>query len=126
VRKAAVFELNFEQTQIHAFSGRVRATLEGESPCRQSDVGSAGFIWWKCSGCSRAIFNQRGSRFTVKHVAFIIAVEPAPPELSQIAFADRLRAFYAERSRVGRPAIHQHEPHVAPPSAKQYTVSVGL
>ena len=62
----------------------------------------------------------------MKRVAFVIAVELAPHEHSQIAFADRLRAFYAERSGAGRPAIYQYEPHVAPPGAKQYTVSVEL
>ena len=62
----------------------------------------------------------------MKRVAFVIAVEFAPHEHSQIAFADRLRAFYAERSGAGRPAIYQYEPHVAPPGAKQYTVSVEL
>jgi hypothetical protein len=54
----------------------------------------------------------------------VIAVDEVRPDLSQIAFFDRLIAHHAEGLRAGRPAIHQDEFHLAPPDAKQNTVSV--
>ena len=101
-------------------AGRTRDTFKGESPAptRGKVRRLVGFHLVE-------MFDVlRGGPLTVdRRVAIIIAVKLAAPELSQIAFADRLRAFYAERSRAGRPAIHQYEPHVAPPSAKQYTAA---
>jgi hypothetical protein len=59
-------------------------------------------------------------------VAILIAVGEARPDFSQIARRDWLTAQHTERLRAGRPAIHQHESHVAPPNAKQNTVSETL
>jgi hypothetical protein len=59
----------------------------------------------------------------VIRVAIVIAVDEVRPDLSQVACADRLIAHHAEGLRPGRPAIHQYEFHVAPPNAKQNTVS---
>ena len=60
----------------------------------------------------------------VVRVAIVIAVDEVRPDLSEIAFFDRLIAHHAEGSRAGRPAIHLDESHLAPPDAKQNTVSV--
>ena len=56
-------------------------------------------------------------------VAVMIAVGELGPDFSQIARPDRLMTQYAARLWAGRPAIHQYESHVAPPNAKQNTVS---
>ena len=58
-------------------------------------------------------------------VAIMIAVGEPRPDFSQIARPDWLAAQHTERLRAGRPAIHQYESHVAPPNAKQNTVSDG-
>ena len=60
----------------------------------------------------------------VVRVAIVIAVGEVRPDLSQIAFFDRLTAHHAEGLRAWRPAIHQDESHLAPPDAKQNTGSV--
>jgi hypothetical protein len=61
----------------------------------------------------------------VIHVAIVIAVDEMRPDLSQVAFFDRLITHRTEGLRARRPAIHQDESHFAPPDAKQNTVSVG-
>ena len=71
------------------------------------------------------IFNSQDGAFAVFGVAFIIAVGEPRLDFSQIARPDRLTAQHAEGLRAGRPAIHQDESHVAPPTAKQNTVSDG-
>ena len=71
------------------------------------------------------IFDSQHGAFAVFGVAFIITVGEPRLDLSQIACPDRLTAQRAERLRAGRPAIHQDESHVAPPNAKQNTVSEG-
>ena len=48
-------------------------------------------------------------------VAIVIAVGEVRPDLSQVAYCDRLRAHHAGRLRAGRPAINQDESHVALP-----------
>ena len=58
-------------------------------------------------------------------VAIMIAIDEVRPDFSQIARSDRLIAPHTEGLRTGRPAIHQDEFHVAPPNAKQNTVSAG-
>jgi hypothetical protein len=60
----------------------------------------------------------------VIRVAIVIAVDQVRPDLAQVAFSDRLTAHHAEGVRAGPPAIHQDESHLAPPDAKQNTVSV--
>jgi hypothetical protein len=69
------------------------------------------------------IFESQDSAFAVFGVAFIITVGEPRPDFSQITRRDRLTAQHTERLRAGRPAIHQDESHVAPPNAKQDTVS---
>jgi hypothetical protein len=71
------------------------------------------------------IFESQDGLFAVIGVAIMIAVGEPRSDFSQIARSDRLTAQYAERLRAGRPAIHQDESHVAPPNAKQNTVSDG-
>ena len=69
------------------------------------------------------MFKKRDRAFAVIGVAILIAVGELRPDFSQIARSDRLIAHHTERLRAGRPAIHQDESHVAPPNAKQNTVS---
>ena len=57
-------------------------------------------------------------------VAFRSAVIETGPNVAQIArFGDRFTAKRTETLPKRRPAIDQHESHVAPPRAKQKTVS---
>jgi hypothetical protein len=70
-------------------------------------------------------FDQQIGAFAVIGVTIMIAVGEPRPDFSQIARPDGLTAQHAERLRGGRPAIHQYESHVAPPNAKQNTVSGG-
>jgi hypothetical protein len=69
------------------------------------------------------MFESKGGLFAVIGVAIMIAVGEFCPDFPQIARPDRLTAQRTERLGAGRPAIHQHESHVAPPNAKQNTVS---
>jgi hypothetical protein len=69
------------------------------------------------------MFNKRDRAFAMIGVAILIAVGELRPDFSQIARSDRLIAHHTERSRAGRPPVHQYESHVAPPNAKQNTVS---
>jgi hypothetical protein len=59
----------------------------------------------------------------VIRVAIVIAVDEVRPDRSQVAFFDRLIAHHTEGLRAGYPAVQQDESHVAPPNAKQNTVS---
>ena len=70
-------------------------------------------------------FDSHDGRFAVIGVATMIAVGEPRPDFSQIARSDWLTAQHTERLRAGRPAIYQDESHVAPPNAKQNTVSGG-
>jgi hypothetical protein len=58
-------------------------------------------------------------------VAIVIAVDAVRPDFSQVVRSDGLVARHAQGSRARRPPIHQNESHVAPPDAKQNTVSDG-
>ena len=78
-----------------------------------------------CVCCSRMIFESQDGAFAVLGVAIMIAVGEPRLDLSQIARPDRLAAQRAAGLPARRPAIHQNEPHVAPPNAKQNTVSDG-
>src|SRR6202022_504259 len=71
------------------------------------------------------ICQNQDRAFAVIGVAIMIAVGEPRPDLSQIVRPDRLAAQHTERLRAGCPAIHQYESHVAPPKAKQNTVSDG-
>ena len=51
----------------------------------------------------------------------MIAIEQIWPDFSEIVRSDLLAAQHAKRFAEGRPAVHQHESHVAPPNAKQKT-----
>src|SRR3982074_144911 len=74
-------------------------------------------------------FESQNRRFAVSGVAPRIAVAEPRPDLPQIARPDWLTAQHTGRLLAGRPAIHQYESHrashVAPPNAKQNTVSDG-
>ena len=78
---------------------------------------------WRGLLCSRMIFERQDGAFAVIGVAIMIAVGELRPDFSQIARPDWLAAQHTERLRTGRSAIHQYESHVAPPNAKQNTVS---
>ena len=69
------------------------------------------------------IFDGKDAALAVAGVAFVIAVAEPRPDLSQIARRDRLAAGRADGLRAGCPAVDQDEFQVAPPNAKQYTVS---
>ena len=71
------------------------------------------------------IFESQDGHFAVIGVAIMIAVGEPRPDFSEIARSDWLTTQHTERLRAGRPAIHQYESHVAPPNAKQNTVSDG-
>ena len=71
------------------------------------------------------MFDSQHGAFAVFGVAFIITVGDPRFDFSQIARPDRPTAQRTERFRAGRSAIHQDESHVAPPNAKQNTVSEG-
>jgi hypothetical protein len=64
-------------------------------------------------------FDNQDGALAVFSIAFIIAVGEPRVDFSQIARPDRFAAQRTERSRAGRPAIHQDESHVAPLDAKQ-------
>src|ERR1700730_10605350 len=72
------------------------------------------------------VFEPPNSAVAVSGVAFMVAVGEVGADFSQIACADWLTAQHAEGLRAGRSIIHQDESHVAPPNAKQNTVSDGL
>jgi hypothetical protein len=57
-------------------------------------------------------------------VAIMITIGELRPDFSEVACPDWLAAQHTEGLLAGRPAIHQYESHVAPPNAKQNTVSV--
>ena len=68
--------------------------------------------------------SQDGS-LAVIGVASMVAVREPRVDFSQIAPPDWPAAQHTLGLRIWRPAIHQYESHVAPPNAKQNTVSEG-
>ena len=76
--------------------------------------------------CSCTIVDKRDWCAAVKRVALGVAVAESRPDVSQIACANWLTAQHAGNLPERRPAIHQYESHVAPPNAKQNTISDGL
>jgi hypothetical protein len=68
-------------------------------------------------------FEEQGRAVAVIRETIWIAVDEVRPDFSQIAGSDRLIAHRTEALWMRRPAIDQYESHVAPPSAKQNTVS---
>ena len=70
-------------------------------------------------------FENHDCASAVIGVTSVIAVDEMGSGFPQIACLDLPIAHRTERLPAGRPAIHQNEPHVAPPNAKQNTVSDG-
>jgi hypothetical protein len=70
-------------------------------------------------------FEKKDGVFAVSYVAIVIAVDEVRPDFSQVVRSDGLMARQAQGSCARRPPIHQNESHVAPPNAKQNTVSDG-
>ena len=58
-------------------------------------------------------------------IASMIAVGELRVDFAQIARPDWPAAQHTQGLWAGCPAVHQYESHVAPPNAKQYTVSDG-
>ena len=58
-------------------------------------------------------------------IAIMVAVRQPRLDLSQVARPDWPAAQHTQGLCAGRPPVHQYESHVAPPSAKQNTVSDG-
>jgi hypothetical protein len=67
---------------------------------------------------------QDGS-FAMIGIAIMVAVGELRLDFSQIARPDWPAAQHTQGLRARRPPVHQYESHVAPPNAKQYTVSDG-
>lgn len=70
-----------------------------------------------------ATFDQQDGALAVDSVATMITIAKSGSDFSQIFRADRLTAQQAESLRAWRPAVHKDVSHVAPPNAKQNTVS---
>lgn len=75
------------------------------------------------SRCSCLAFEKNDGAAAVIGIAIVIAVNQVRPNFPQVASVNRPFARHAEGLSAGRPAVHQHESHVAPPNAKQNTVS---
>ena len=65
------------------------------------------------------VFEKQERAVAVIRVAIVIAVDEVRPDFSQVACSDWLIAHHTGGLRAGRPAIHQDESHVAPPSSQQ-------
>jgi hypothetical protein len=83
-----------------------------------SDRGGGG------SRCSCLAFENRERTPAVIFIAIVIAVGEVCPDFTQVACSDRLIARHTERLSAWRPFLYQYKSHVAPPNAKQSTVSV--
>ena len=76
------------------------------------------------SRCSRPVSEMRQGAAAVEGIAVGVAVAESRPDVPQISSApDWLAAQHAEGLPERRSAVHQYEPHVAPPNEKQKTVS---
>jgi hypothetical protein len=86
-----------------------------------------GVLWFTnmnfMSRCSRPVSEMRQGAAAVEGIAVGVAVAESRPDVPQIASANRLAAQHAEGLPKRRSAVHQYEPHVAPPNEKQKTVS---
>ena len=81
-------------------------------------------LWDACSRRLRLIFEKRYGLAGLERVTLRSAVTEPRPNLAQIAaFADRFAAKPTETLPERHPAVDQNEFHVAPPRAKQKTVS---
>ena len=69
------------------------------------------------------IFESQDGLFAVIGVAIMIAIGELRSDFSEITCPDWLAAQHTDGFLAGRPPIHQYESHVAPPNAKQNTVS---
>jgi hypothetical protein len=75
------------------------------------------------AGTRRLIFEKLDRASAVIRIATVIAIDEERSDFMQIVRSNRPFAHHARGSRERRPAIYQDESHVAPPSAKQNTVS---
>lgn len=71
------------------------------------------------------VFEKQERAAAVIWVAIVITVSESRSDFPQVACSDRLGAHHTEGLPAGRPSVHQYESHVAPPNAKQNTVSDG-
>jgi hypothetical protein len=71
------------------------------------------------------ILDDQDDGFAVTGVTLVIAVGELRPDFSPMAQTDWLTAQRTEELRAGCSVIHQDEFHVAPPNAKENTVSAG-
>src|SRR5437016_5359557 len=71
------------------------------------------------------MFDSQDGPSAVIGVASMIAVGELGVDFSQIARPDWPAVKHTQALWAGRPAVHQYESHVAPPNAKQNTVSDG-
>jgi hypothetical protein len=70
-------------------------------------------------------FEKQERALAVICVAGVAAIGEVRADFSQVTHADRPSAHHAVALPAQRPAIDQDESHVAPPNAKQNTVSDG-
>src|SRR5690349_11674851 len=69
---------------------------------------------------------QKGGVFAVERITLMIAVAESRGDVAQVACVDRCTTPNTVVLPGWHPAVHQDELHVAPPRAKQNTVSAGL
>ena len=67
--------------------------------------------------------NQLNGANAMGRVTIVVAVGKLGSDFSKVGHPDRLATPYAVGLPTWRPAIHQNVSHVAPPNAKQNTVS---
>jgi hypothetical protein len=77
------------------------------------------------SRCTNPAAEQQGGAFTIDHIALMITVAESRGDVAEIACVDRCTTPDTVVLPEWHPAIHQDELHVAPPRAKQNTVSAG-
>jgi hypothetical protein len=70
------------------------------------------------------ICQSQDGAFAMIGVAIMIAVDEVRSEFAQIVWPDWPTAQRTDGLPTGHPAIHQYEPHVAPPGVKQNSVSL--
>ena len=75
------------------------------------------------SRCPCLALENQERTLAVIFVAIVIAVGEVCSDFPQVACSDRLIARHTEGLSAGHPLIHQYKSHVAPPNAKQNTVS---
>lgn len=78
------------------------------------------------NGRALSLLAPRDPAAGIKGVTAVIAERQPSAEFSQIARLNWLTAKHAKGLRARRPAVHQDEPHVACPNAKQHHATVWL